>query len=290
MKGVPNPCNRFPELLLLGGMKSHQRLQICLVVGLVVLCFLTACTPDDPTSPTGVGALFGSITLVDEYNDTAAVQSGATITAIASGGARYSATTDAQGNWRIDDIPAEIYYVYAAHADYDSAYSQTTFAENLGHPGVGALKVAPFRLAKTPAVDLASITLVTSAWQKDSTWDGYWRYSSHYVCTIVLESKEDRPFKRFSYLMQFSSTPDAPCDTPGPGTTLNFRQPTLTRSGRMVTIELVGYPQSDSDSLNRQLEGKTMYLQLRREYGLLNPSRTKWTAVCLQPFVVPIPY
>lgn len=254
---------------------------------LVLLSLVTACTPDsDPTAPSS-SAMYGHVTLVDEYGDTASVQSGTSIIVRSSGGKSYSGTTDAAGNWRIENIPAEVYEIAANNPDYDSNSAGSHRYWNRPHPGAGALQIQEMSLTKVAALDIESTIGVRVYWHKDSTWDphGHYRYDSTLKFFVDLQSKESRRLPNVIYRTNITAAASADC-----ATRLFSFNPNATRAGDKITLELTSVVNDLIINRKNTVDGKTFYLQLRRLYYRSNPSTGFSEQVCLEPYIIPFTF
>lgn len=131
---------------------------------LLVFSFLLAsCGGEDPNDPGNrlSGILSGDVELVDEYGLKLADYSGVSVSVE---GTSYTTTTNSEGYWRFDELPAGTYIL---------KFTREGFAENrlynLQFVGGGHYFIGKTRLLRLPTFSISSL----NAYVTDTTHDHY---------------------------------------------------------------------------------------------------------------------
>lgn len=124
-----------------------------LLSSLLASFFLVSCGGNDPSDPGNrlVGVLAGHVELADEQGTLLSDHSGAVITVE---GTDYTGTTDAQGNWSIENLPAGTYVVSTTKDGF------TTVKEfGVAFVGGGTDYLSQVLLVKLPAFTVGNLKL-----------------------------------------------------------------------------------------------------------------------------------
>lgn len=262
---------------------AHLTRRLVAMGGIVIVLFVVACQPDDNGVVPSKGVFYGDVVLFDQYSDSITDRSGATIEAISSSGTVHQTLTDAAGSWRIENIPTEVYEVKITHPDYDTnLWGSAHSLKNLTHGGAGAQFVGRFSMAKVAEMDLIRVIDASTVWSYDSTLHpGGYHVDSTVKLIVKLESKLSKSESAAKYVLALTGTPDATC-----GEEFDRLPRGFIRTDNIVEFDLSKSYGRLRDNAKRTADGKTFYLQIRRDYDPLDPRTYQKTGKCLPPFVV----
>jgi len=140
-------------------MKFHSILSIFVAVALLGSCKSSTSTGE---STAVTGTFKGNVALVDARGDTLSNYTGATVNIE---GTSFHATSNATGDWEIDNVPAGVYNIILTKPGFD-----TLVIPQYEFKGVGTSFILSSGIQALP---MDSLVFTVSSLIEDSTSDGY---------------------------------------------------------------------------------------------------------------------
>ncbi|NQW30878.1 MAG: carboxypeptidase regulatory-like domain-containing protein [Ignavibacteria bacterium] len=194
----------------------------------------------------------------------------------------YTGVSDADGTWKVFNVPAGVYKIEAHAKDGFGDFSESSFtsATNVQYVGVGAYQTYQFSLARPISSDMVA----------DASTSIVWRYTfSDEAMTIIKDSiayarvtVQTRNLLGWSYIMSIVSDSTMNCAS---YLARGFGSKTPDGTGSFVT-DYAFYPDFIT-KLGHAPGGRTYYLMIRPHNGNSGPNFSL-DEDCLKPFVLPI--
>lgn len=242
-------------------MRTFIQAVVTGVIFLTVSCDQSPQVVEPPTTTSlSEDRIDGQVRLIDSHGNPVSNCSGVVVTAMSTFGTAYVDTTEASGEYHLEDVATGVYSISAAHPDYDTLNGRSmSILRNIQYVGAGVYQVAKLWLAQDPSATIVS----------DLDADLEWVYTRDPHDTSVIRTTYCNVSISMNWENNDGSVPpevyvsDAP-DSECAAALFRVRAITLkARTGTRSTYAL-GRVFDDLKSLyGDELHEKTLYLQVR---------------------------
>lgn len=235
-----------------------------IAMGLIVLlasCEQTSQVVDPPkTAALSGDRIDGQVQLIDAHGNPVVDRAGVVVTATNTSGTAYVDTTDASGDFHIENAAAGVYSITAVHPEYDplSGRSMSTL-RNVQYVGSGVYQIGKLWLAKDPSLSIVSDLSADLEWTftRDPHDTNVIR-STH--CSVMISMNWQNTDGSVAPEVYISDAPDSDCEN------ALFRVRAVSkvsRTGTLTTYSL-GRAYDDLKAIYPDdLHERTVYIQVR---------------------------